>query len=247
MALTNKLTAIGDAIREKTGRTELLKLDEMPSAIASIEGGSSKYAPKAISFYNYQGTELDYELSNLDLSNATSLYNMFSNCKNLTTINLSNFNTENVTTVDNMFYYCQALLNVSLENLKFPNLTTVSSMFGQCKVLTEVDLSSWETSQITSMNQMCQNCAKLTKADLSGLRGTITSFTTVFGGCYKLMHIDIRNLDLSNASTANAFIGVPTSCLIIVKDDANKAWFASNYSTLTNVKTLAEYQAEGGV
>lgn len=43
MALTEKLSAIGDAIREKTGKEELLTLAQMPLEIASIEtgGGSS--------------------------------------------------------------------------------------------------------------------------------------------------------------------------------------------------------------
>lgn len=39
MALTNKLSAIGDAIRAKTGGTELLTLDAMPTAIAGIKTG----------------------------------------------------------------------------------------------------------------------------------------------------------------------------------------------------------------
>ncbi len=38
MALTDKLSAIGNAIREKTGDTGLLTLDAMPEAIASIGG-----------------------------------------------------------------------------------------------------------------------------------------------------------------------------------------------------------------
>lgn len=38
MALTDKLSAIGDAIREKTGKEELIKLDDMPQEIASISG-----------------------------------------------------------------------------------------------------------------------------------------------------------------------------------------------------------------
>lgn len=50
MALTNKLSAIGEAIREKTGNTELLTLDEMPEAIRSIEtgGGTSEVTDLAI-------------------------------------------------------------------------------------------------------------------------------------------------------------------------------------------------------
>ena len=43
MALTNKLSAIGDAIREKTGGTELLTLDQMVTEIANIQGGSGEY------------------------------------------------------------------------------------------------------------------------------------------------------------------------------------------------------------
>lgn len=42
MALTNKLTNIADAIRNKTGKTELLTLDEMPVEIESIQGGGGE-------------------------------------------------------------------------------------------------------------------------------------------------------------------------------------------------------------
>jgi hypothetical protein len=37
MALINKLNEIGDSIRAKTGKTELLTLDEMAEAIDAIE------------------------------------------------------------------------------------------------------------------------------------------------------------------------------------------------------------------
>lgn len=42
MALTDKLTAIGDAIREKTGGTDKLTLDEMVTEISSITSGSGE-------------------------------------------------------------------------------------------------------------------------------------------------------------------------------------------------------------
>lgn len=41
MALTDKLTAIGNAIREKTGGTDLLTLDQMPTEISNIQGGGT--------------------------------------------------------------------------------------------------------------------------------------------------------------------------------------------------------------
>lgn len=43
MALINKLSAIGEAIREKTGKEDLLTLDEMPAEIKGIESGDSWY------------------------------------------------------------------------------------------------------------------------------------------------------------------------------------------------------------
>ena len=44
MALTDKLTAIGDAIREKTGKSDLLTLDQMPTEIQGITSAQG-YAP----------------------------------------------------------------------------------------------------------------------------------------------------------------------------------------------------------
>ena len=41
MALTDKLTAIADAIRAKTGSAEKLTLAQMPEAIAAIQSGSA--------------------------------------------------------------------------------------------------------------------------------------------------------------------------------------------------------------
>lgn len=56
MALTNKLTTIADAIREKTGDTALLTLDQMPVAILGIttggSGGDSDITEEQLTFAN---------------------------------------------------------------------------------------------------------------------------------------------------------------------------------------------------
>ena len=44
MALVDKLTAIGNAIRGKTGSTEKLTLDEMATAIEGIESGGGGFS-----------------------------------------------------------------------------------------------------------------------------------------------------------------------------------------------------------
>ena len=40
MALTDKIKAIADAIRTKTGTTDIMTLDEMPAKIAGISSGA---------------------------------------------------------------------------------------------------------------------------------------------------------------------------------------------------------------
>ena len=66
MALTNKLTAIADAIRAKSGTTGTMTLAEMPDRIAAIQtgGGSSSASPNDVNFYDYDGTLVaSYSLS----------------------------------------------------------------------------------------------------------------------------------------------------------------------------------------
>ena len=77
MALTNKLTAIGDAIRAKTGKTDLISLDQMPVEIESIQGGGGGGAtPSAkwndVTFIDYDGAVL-YSYSLEEVQSLTEL------------------------------------------------------------------------------------------------------------------------------------------------------------------------------
>lgn len=58
MALTDKLTAIADAIRGKTGKTDGLTLDQMATEIAGIEagGGGSGGTMESGEFVGVQGS-----------------------------------------------------------------------------------------------------------------------------------------------------------------------------------------------
>ncbi len=58
MALTDKLTAIGNAIRAKTGGTDLIPLADMPAAIESIpSGGSVELCELTIGVHYVQSSE----------------------------------------------------------------------------------------------------------------------------------------------------------------------------------------------
>ena len=61
MALIDKLTAIANAIRSKTGSTDLMSLDDMPTAIEGIQsggGGNPSAESKDVNFIDYDGTVL---------------------------------------------------------------------------------------------------------------------------------------------------------------------------------------------
>ena len=73
MALISKLTAIGDAIRAKTGSSEKLSLDGMASAIASIStGGSGEFFIQ--SFNQPTGKVLDFSGYTNDIKNVIAIF-----------------------------------------------------------------------------------------------------------------------------------------------------------------------------
>lgn len=63
MALINKLSAIGNAIREKTGKTDLLTLEQMPQEIKSIEtaGGGDSWYDAFWDEYQLNGARVKYD------------------------------------------------------------------------------------------------------------------------------------------------------------------------------------------
>ena len=214
------LTDVANSIRNKKGTTDTIIASNFDTEIESIETGLGKYAPRYISFYQYQGTELDYEISTIDTSNVTDMQSMFYNCSNLTFLDLSNFNTSKVTNMQSMFYNCSNLTSLDLSNFNTSNVTDMQSMFYNCKNLTSLDLSNFNTSKVTNMQSMFYNCSNLT-------------------------YLDIRNFDFKKVvSYSNIFNNVPSTCEIIVKDDTAKEWIFAKRSDFTNVKTVVEKEAE---
>lgn len=146
MALTDKLKAIADAIRSKTGSSDVMTLDEMPEKIAAIESGSSPtmyieetvvnghltaarlvgYDIVRIGFYREETSLVKVELSE---SVTTIKVSAFNGCSKLADITLP----DSITNIEwAAFYNCKAL---SLKSLP-PNLTTLGKeAFKYCKAL----------------------------------------------------------------------------------------------------------------
>lgn len=173
------LTAIANAIRTKSGTETQYKPSEMANAINSMP---TKASPGYVLFYRYRGTSLD--ISWLDVSNITSMENMFCYCSNITTVDVSNWDTSNVTDMSSMFSDCRNLTTLDVSSWNTSNVTDMNSMFSSCNKLITVDVSNWNTSNVTDMGYMFSGCGKLTTLDISNWdTGNVTRSDYMFYGC----------------------------------------------------------------
>lgn len=184
--------------------------------IVKVETG--KYAPRYVSFQQYTGTELDYEVSNLDTKNMTSTSSMFSDCKALKQLNLRNFIKSNIKNISAMFSNCDALktidisgwdtsnvtnigylfnncynLNVDISKLKFGKLTNVAGLFSGCRTIAgELTLPVMDTEQCTNFMNMFHNCGASKIKRLESLNtSNVTNMSQMFGSMYSLTELDI--------------------------------------------------------
>ena len=184
--------------------------------IVKVETG--KYAPRYVSFQQYTGTELDYEVSNLDTKNMTSTSSMFSDCKALKQLNLRNFIKSNIKNISAMFSNCDALktidisgwdtsnvtniaylfnncsnLTIDISKLKFGKLTNVAGLFSGCRTIAgELTLPVMDTEQCTNFMNMFHNCGASKIKRLESLNtSNVTNMSQMFGSMYSLTELDI--------------------------------------------------------
>ena len=139
-------------------------------------------------------TSLD--LSNFNTSNVTNMGSMFSGCNSLTSLDLSGWNTSNVTDMEQMFQYCNSLTSLDLSGWNTSNVTDMSSMFWDCRSLTSLDLSGWNTSNVTDMSSMFHNCRSLTSLDVSGFNTEkVTDMLSMFFYCKSLTSLDLSGFN----------------------------------------------------
>ena len=104
----------------------------------------STYTPTSLNgfFYRLKNLEKITGLEYLNTEKVTDMQKMFSNCKNLSSLDVSNFNTEKVTNMSGMFFGCSALTTIyASDNFKTDKVTVGSNMFGGCTNLKGYDSS----------------------------------------------------------------------------------------------------------
>lgn len=103
----------------------------------------------------------------------------------------------------------------------------MSYIFSRCDALTEIDLSNWTIDAATSVEGMFYQSISLKKINLRNATFRSVNYgSSLFREAKKLEEIDMRSAVLSTrtkASLSNIFYGIPANCLIIVKDETEKA------------------------
>ena len=155
-------------------------------------------------FYNCKSlTSLD--LKTFDTHNVLSMSYMFFGCNNLTYLNVSSFDTSNVENMNWMFAGCWKLTNLSVSNFDMHSVWTMLGMFSSCKGLTHIDVSKFNTENVKSMQAVFQRCENLSSLDLSGFNTSkVEDIACMFASCKSLTSLDLSNFDtqLVNQSTS---------------------------------------------
>ncbi|WP_308247927.1 BspA family leucine-rich repeat surface protein [uncultured Prevotella sp.] len=146
-------------------------------------------------FYNCKSlTSLD--LKTFDTHNVLSMSYMFFGCNNLTYLNVSSFDTSNVGNMMWMFAGCWKLTNLSVSNFDMHSVRTMLGMFSSCKGLTHIDVSQFNTENVENMQAVFQNCENLSSLDLSGFNTSkVEDIACMFASCKSLTSLDLSNFD----------------------------------------------------
>ena len=147
------------------------------------------------SCYNLQAVDI----SGLQTSHVTSMYQMFNSCSALETITgLNTLNTESCTDMSYMFAYCSRLREVDVSNFDTANVVNMYDMFYYCSALTSLDVSGFNTAKVTNMSYIFGSCTNLqnlnaSNFDFSGYAGTTNYPTNMFSGSNALVNVTLKN------------------------------------------------------
>lgn len=179
-------------------------------------------------FYNYRGATLN--INNFQLTVITHAYGMFSNCSNLTQLDVSNLDISNVAALSNMFYYCSNLQNI-VNNFNTSSATNTQKMFMNCKKLQTINVTNWDVSNVKDLGQMFDTCQKLEDIDVSNwsLESAI-NISYMFSDC--------------NSLSNNSLNGILKMCITAVNSPAKTLKYIGLSSTqATTCQTLSNWDA----
>lgn len=205
MALTDKLTALGDAIREKSGTTGQMTLDQMTNAVKNIQGGDIDIPADLLKltgdqhyrFYNGNWDSFIEKYGNQIITeNLGSINNMFAS-SNLSTIPFAlNFQADKDIFLT---YAFQGSHLTELPEININKIYSINSMCSSCVYLryinldfTDIDISRILTNAYESelFFQSCWSLRELPRSFINKLAGK----TVLNKNKYNIFYNNLNNL-----------------------------------------------------
>lgn len=154
--------------------------------------------------------DLTYSGLTID-SNVTDASYCFSEYSQLTTVpDLFNGAQTGLTNLASMFSNCSNITTIDLSSWKFGQVTSMNSMFWGCYSARTIDITGIDTSQMTSTSDMedifygCSSLVRIRGAiDLIGM--TLTDLPSLGYGVYNLTTITYKNLGSNPEATSLDF------------------------------------------
>ena len=216
MALTDKLTAIGVAIREKTGKTELLTLDQMPTEIASISTSDADYFTDSDLIFGGDCTSmfadnrwqkvLQNEKGRIQIQSPSDISSLFQNSEES---DLSHITIKGLSTQEVRAWYpfknCRNLTKLPVVTDLLINTNNQSQLFQECYRLYDPNELIKFFNNVSFVDRTAQgnywfrDCYSLRNIDsvmpsikqaLSKIEGYNMNYSGMFYGCYALDEVN---------------------------------------------------------
>ena len=113
-------------------------------------------------FYEMKSLQSITGMEYLNTSEVTNMAYMFSDCGNLTSLDLSHFNTSQVTIMHDMFEFSSGLTSLDLSTFSTSKVTDMENMFSECTSLQTIYVGSgWNTTAVELSRWMFLECNSL--------------------------------------------------------------------------------------
>ena len=195
--LTDFLTDVADAIREKKGTTDKINPQDFSSEIASIQGGGDIWGFDKIGYYLNNvdiQSSIAHSLAKLDSLTPSNLTSNFANDKKIVFAPYIDMSKEKA--ISRMYYGCTALCFVP--QLDLLNATNASYIFYECYALQNVKIkNSQNVSYWIRAFRSCRSLQGVDELDFSN----VVDMTYAFFENEELNFLRVKNLGKSTLVT----------------------------------------------
>jgi len=177
------------------------------SLLAVEQFGSVAWKSMFNAFRNCSNMKFAEGIDTPDLSQVTSMMNMFSGCTSFNQ-SLNNWDVSKVTDMEKMFSGCTSF-NQSLNNWDVSKVTDMRAMFDGCTSFNQ-SLNNWDVSKVTNMYGMFLGCTSFNQPLNNWDVSKVTDMGYMFAGCTSLT-IPLNNWKVSSVTKMRGMFSGCTS------------------------------------